>query len=115
MATLKAGVLSLGFLGMAGGAVAQDQSNDLQFPIRTAKGQTIADCTKLEQSGTIGVEFLRALDSGFHGGAGQLRPSFSRPVGELNMLQMHLQAEGLLPAHYQYIEAECERRLDGHR
>ena len=103
----KTGVISLGFLGIAGGATAEQKIEDVRFPLRTANGQTVVDCTKLEEDGSIGLEFLQALDRGFHAGNAQYRPAFSRQT-----LEAHLRYEGLQRPHYQYIETECANRMN---
>jgi hypothetical protein len=109
MTNWKAGAISLGFLGAVSTASAQEPPREaLQFPLRTANGQTVVDCTKLEKDGSIGLEFLQALDRGFHADNAQYRPAFSQ-----QLLVTHLQNEGLKPAHYQFIITECSRRQDG--
>ena len=97
-------------LSVAGPAAAQQQEveNNLKFPIQTRIGATtIADCSKLEEDGSIGLKFLQALDKGFHKDNPYYQPGFSKYA-----VKTHLRFEGIQENHYKFIKAECGRRLE---
>ena len=97
-------------LSVTGPAAAQQQEvqNSLQFPIQTRIGATTtADCSKLEEDGSIGLKFLQALDKGFHKDNPYYQPGFSEFI-----IKNHLRIEGIQENHYKFIEAECGRRLE---